>query len=179
VYLPYEYVNRRGPKARVRDEYDLSLVLIFLTRFEAAPATELPRSRAIRHIFSAPLAQGDDGYACFSVCCHSCCARCPGVRRGGPPDPTSRSKIPTHGPTRNRYHFSIRAVCFFFSILVRARVYRTYYREREGRLHFFLLRAGIRHRRINSFSRRALILIDRCSNYPRSLPENSNITPRG
>jgi len=124
VHLPYEYVNPAGAGGtrpqRVRG-HDLSLVLIFLTRLQAATEAGVLDLRPLGTYFRLPSREGDDGYACFSVCCHSCCAQCPGVRRGGSPDPTSRSKTPTYGPARNRYHFFIRAVRFFFDPRPRAR----------------------------------------------------------
>jgi len=97
VHFPYKYVNLAGPEARVWyscTRHDLSLILIFVTRLDREPTVKAgrPRSSAIKrdaHIFGSPRSiRGDDGYACFSVCCHSCCTWCPGVHHGGSPDPT-------------------------------------------------------------------------------------------
>lgn len=97
VHFPYRYVNLAGPEARVWYScmrHDLSLILIFVTSPDRERTVEAgrPLSSAIKqdaHIFGSPHnIRGDDGYACFSVCCHSCCTWCPGVHHGGSPDPT-------------------------------------------------------------------------------------------
>lgn len=97
VHFSYRYVNLAGLEARVWYScmrHDLSHILIFVTRPDRERTAEAGRSRssAIKqdaHIFGSPRnIRGDDGYACFSVCCHSCCTWCPGVHYGGSPDPT-------------------------------------------------------------------------------------------